>query len=376
MKRCGAALVTSLGIVVILAILSSSFLLRAIHETLLSRRSSSQHHALFLAEASMDTAIQNLRVGQSNDVSVTTMSGGSFWAEVDPTLVPMEYLITGHGFHAGEQRNTEAVVRQAPTSVFQFALFGSQQVVVSGEAITDSYNSSQGPYDPNAFGQNGDVGTNATTAGGVNISGSIAINGQIAVGANVADPNSVVTITGGSAIITENPPVVSQSQALPTPPVTVPGGLTCTDLTVTGQTVVTLSSAVGQYCFEDLSISGGGTLTADGSVKVYVTGQFSASGNTTIGVSSDPTYLLLLLVSSQEATIEGGLTGNTEFYGGLYAPTATINISGNAEVFGSVVAKTVKVSGNAKVHYDEALGVLTDPVGLYQVRVFSWRELD
>jgi len=117
-------------------------------------------------------------------------------------------------------------------------------------------------------------------------------------------------------------------------------------------------------------------LTADGSVKVYVTGQFSASGNTTIGVSSDPTYLLLLLVSSQEATIEGGLTGNTEFYGGLYAPTATINISGNAEVFGSVVAKTVKVSGNAKVHYDEALGVLTDPVGLYQVRVFSWRELD
>ena len=115
-------------------------------------------------------------------------------------------------------------------------------------------------------------------------------------------------------------------------------------------------------------------LAADGPVKVYVTGAFTASGNTVIGIPTDPTAMLLFLVSNEQATFESSLTGSTVFYGGLYAPSATINVSGNAQVFGSVVAQAVDVSGDAQVHYDQAIGKLTEPIGLYDTDILSWRE--
>jgi len=301
------------------------------------------------------------------------MSSGNYWATVNPSGT-LTYLINSHGLQGAEQRDLEVVVRVTPRSVFEFSLFGGEQLLVSGEAITDSYDSRLGAYDPNTPGSNGDIGTNAITPGGVSVSGSIAINGQIAVGPQVPNPNSVVVISGGSVLITGQPPVISQVTTMGMPPVTVPTGLSCTDLSVTGHTTMLLPSALGQHCFNNLSISGGATLTADGPVKIYVTGTFTASGNTVIGIPSDPTAMVLLLVSNQQATIESSLTGSSEFYGGLYAPSAIIEINGNAQVFGSVIARIVRVSGHAQVHYDEALGQLVDPVGRYGTTLLSWRE--
>ncbi|MBI3324847.1 MAG: hypothetical protein HYZ92_06165 [Candidatus Omnitrophica bacterium] len=373
-SRRGLILVGSLGLVVILSILGSALLLRGLHEHQMSQQSYAFNRALFYAEASLDTAIDQLRAGNGANLSATAFGDGRYWAEISQPG-SFDYLVTGHGQQTGSQRNLEARMRLTPMSVFQFALFGNSSLTVEGSAITNSYNSAQGLYDPQTAGSNGDVGTNATTPGGVTINGSIAINGQVVVGPDVADPSSVVVVTGGSALITGNPPVVSLSQTMSLPAVTVPQGLTCTPLSIAGQTTTTLSSAVGTYCFTDVKLTGGATLTADGPVKIYVTGEFSATGDTTIGIPASPPSMLILMASNEQVTIESNLTGSTQFYGGLYAPTATIDISGNAEVFGSVIARRVDVSGSANVHYDEAMGTLTQPTGLYQVRVRSWREL-
>jgi len=369
----GLVMVGSLGIVVFLTILGSAFLLRGIHEHQYSQQSRSRQRALFYAEASVDSVIGRLRSGNTENLAEAGLAEGQYWAEVDATGT-LTYLITGHGRQTGQLRELEALVRLSPQSVFQFALFGHQSILVAGSAITDSYNSALGSYDAQTPGDDGDVGTNSTADGGVTIDGSIAINGQVAVGAQAQDPESVVQVNGGSAIITADPPIVPMTQSMSLPAVSVPAGLTCTELKIAGQTTTTLSSAVGAYCFTDVKLSGGATLTADGPVKVYVTGEFSASGNTLIGVPENPPSMLFLMASNQQVTIESNLTGTTRFYGGFYAPTATIDISGDAEVFGSVIAKNVEVSGHAKVHYDEALGALIEPVGLYQVAVLSWRE--
>jgi hypothetical protein len=373
MKRQGAILVTSLGIVVILAILGSSFLLRAIHETQLSRQSSSQHHALSLAEASVDTAIQNLRVGQTDDLLSTSLSGGSFWAEVDPAGGALQYQITGHGLYEAQQRNVEAVVQLSPLSVFQFALFGSTGATISGDVITDSFDSTLGSYSAQTSGTDGDVGSNCTSSGCMTLSGGIAINGQVAVGPDLSNPASAVTISG-TVLITANPPIVSQSASFPMPAVAVPAGLTCTDESVGGQQTLTLSSAVGAYCFTNLSVGGGGTIAVDGPVTVYVTGQFSAGGNTTMGSSTDPKNLLLVLTSPQTGSL-GSLSGTTVFSGAIYAPNGAINVSGDAQVYGSIMANSVTVSGNARVHYDTSLTQVTTIPGPYAVRMQSWREL-
>ncbi|MBI4003643.1 MAG: hypothetical protein HY353_01345 [Candidatus Omnitrophica bacterium] len=375
-RERGLIIIFSMGVILVLTIIGSAFLVRSVHEERTSEISASWHRALSLAEASLDAAMLNQHVGDFNNLATVTMAGGTYWAEVTSTGGTLEFVVNGHGMHQTIQRNIEAITKLTPTSVFQFALFGNQRVDLDGDVITDSYDSRLGAYDPNTAGQNGDIGTNSTAFGGVIVDGGVIINGQIAVGPNVADPNTVVTISGSSAVITGSPPLVSQSVALPMPAVVIPGGLTCTDLTVNANQTYVLEAAVGAYCFNNLSVLGGATLTTDGPVKVYVTNYFHATGNTTIGVPSNPSYLTMLLTAASQATIDGSLGGTTEFYGGMYAPNAHIDIGGNAEIYGSVIAQEVVTSGEPHIHYDESLDDLLDPVGLYKVKVVSWRELD
>mgnify|MGYP001569578734 CR=1 FL=1 len=74
-------------------------------------------------------------------------------------------------------------------------------------------------------------------------------------------------------------------------------------------------------------------------------------------------------------TIEGDVTGNTKFYGGIYAQAGDIDIRSNAEIFGSVIAQEVEVSGNAQVHYDEAMAGV-GPAGSYDPDVVEWQDLN
>jgi hypothetical protein len=41
--------------------------------------------------------------------------------------------------------------------------------------------------------------------------------------------------------------------------------------------------------------------------------------------------------------------------GELYAPDTDFTVGGSAELFGRITAKTITLSGNGGMHYDEAL---------------------
>ena len=394
MNRRGIIYLMSLGIVFFLTVLSASLLVRGISETQLSERSRSQHAAFQLADAAVDMAAINLRTADVTDdvLSHTLPTGTSSVVSVTQLGAQLQRVAV-RGVSGSEQRNVEAVVQLIPQSIFQFALFGDQTVNVSGNAITDSYNSSLGPYDndPSSPGynaaHNGDIGTNATTAGGVAVSGSIFVDGQVAVGSNVADPTSVVTgydpafITGGTDPPSDTQDVVSQGTPFPMPAVTVPAGLNCPNETITSSTTTTLSPTGGQngdgvYCYHNLTVQGNATLTASGEVTVYLTGRLIARGDSTVGVLSDPRQMTFLMDSFAQATLEQGtITGSTQLAGSLYGPQATIDIQGNAEVFGSIIAKTVNLTGSAIIHYDEALSTDNNVSNLFQTRIVSWREL-
>ena len=378
MGRRGIVYVVSLGLAVLLSVFGATLLLRSVSELGQSTRFTIQTAALHHAEAAVDQAIRNLRNGTSSNISTTTLPGGTYWAELAPLGTQMQ-RITAHGSAGSDQRNLDVIIKLTPESVFQYALFGDQKIVVSGSADTDSYDSRlPGGYSSQTAGGNGGAGTNATSSGGVTVSGSVGINGQVVVGPT-GNPNSVVTITGGGGItITGNPKIVAQSQALPLASVKVPEELTCNDYTVSDDTTITLSSDQGTYCFRNLTVSGGGTLTADGPVTVYLTGELRASGNTLIGVVNNPRTMLFLVAAAAGTTLGttggGSITGNSTFYGALYGPGAEFDVTGSAEIFGSVIAKRVDLSGSAKIHYDEALTTL--PVGsTYQTSIVLWREI-
>lgn len=384
MNQRGVVMAIALGVVTVFVTLGAAFLVRSLNESLIGSRSVDRHEAFYLAEAGLDQASINLRTptDAADDLLTQTLSTGTFQIESTTELQPQVWRVISRGTSQGEVRRVEAVYQLTPQSAFQWSLFGSQQVNVSGNAQTDSYDSRLGPYsDPGNKAQNGDVGTNATTPGGITVSGSIFIEGQVAVGPNVPDPTSVVT-GYTPAFITGNPKVVSQSNPFPMPLVTVPAGLTCSDLTIQGNTTTTLSPTGGPlgngtYCYCNLTLSGGSTLTASGSVTVYLTGQLVASGNSTVGIPATPKDMLFLMDSTAGALLQHGtLSGSTQFYGAVYGPQATITMSGNADVYGSIVGKQINVTGSATIHYDEGLADLTTVSNLYQRSVVSWRDLN
>jgi hypothetical protein len=132
----------------------------------------------------------------------------------------------------------------------------------------------------------------------------------------------------------------------------------------------------GVYCYGNLTIQGNADLTASGAVTIYITGQLIAQGNSMVGVPTSPKQMVILMTSTADATLEQGtLQGNTEFYGALYAPQSTITISGNAGIFGSVIAQAVNVTGNAAIHYDEAVNDITQESNTFTTTRIAWREL-
>jgi hypothetical protein len=383
MNRRGLLYLVSLGIVFFLTIVGASMLMRGLSETHLSERSRNQSAAFHLADAGVDQAAINLRTDTlSDDILTRTLPMGTSSILAVVPLGSQLDQVTVRGISVSEQRDVEAVVQLTRQSVFQFALFGAAHVNIGGDTITDSYSSSLGSYGSQVPGKNGDVGTNATgTWGkGITVTGtSLVVNGQVVVGPDVTDFTTVVTgnvnddfITGGPPKYVSQPTTFPMVEALTVPPVGCE-----TALPPLIEKTRTFQTAVGAYCPPgDLVVNGGEQLTADGPVKIYLSSQLQVSGNTTVGVVGNPAAMAFLLSSSGGATFQGSLTGTTSFYGVVYGPRASISISGNAEVFGSIIAEDVDLSGDAVIHYDERLTEFTDISNMYATRIISWRELN
>lgn len=393
MNRRGMALALSFGVVTVFTTLGAAFLSRSLHESGLGHRDAERQAAFYLAEAGVDQASINLRTMEdlTDDLLELNLPTGRVQIEDPPeSLGVMRWKVRTHGFTQAEHRRVEAIFLLTPQSVFQFALFGHERVGVSGSAITDSYDSREGLYDDDPAsstynaGHNGDVGTNTTMAGGIDLTGgSLFLDGQAVVGAGVTDPLSVVTgydpilITGGTSPPSDDQDIVAQANPFPMPDVVIPEGLPCVDQTIHANETAIL--APGTYCYHNLTIDGSGALRPDGSglVKVYVSGVLLMRGDSTVGLPSDPRKLVFLMATDGVARIEeGAITGSTGFYGALYGPHASINISGNAEVFGSIIAKDVTLSGNAEIHFDEAMTDLSEVPNLYQRTLVSWQDLN
>jgi hypothetical protein len=389
----GVALIMVLGIMTFLTAMQLQMVVRGIWQARAGARTYDRSNALYLAESALKQASVNLRTSETpDDINADALTTGSFEVGL-PVLVEANlYKVVGRGISAQEQRELEATIQLTPKSIFQFALFGDEGVRVTGSTITDGYDSSQGPYndeegpDYNKT-RNGDIGTNSSVLQGVYMGGSVFVDGQVAVGYDADDPYSVVSgydpnfITGGTDPPSDYQDVVSQTESFPMPEVIVPGGLTCSDSVVSSNDTVVLEPnggplGNGTYCYRNLTLQGGGTLTASGNVNIYITGVLTAQGNSMMGVPDDPGQFLVQVAWTGDASLEPGLlTGTTGFYGALYAPESTIDITGNAEIFGSIIAKRVNVTGSAAVHYDESLSDLTDITNKFDTEQISWREL-
>ena len=123
------------------------------------------------------------------------------------------------------------------------------------------------------------------------------------------------------------------------------------DLTVSGGGTATL--AAGNYCFHSVTVSGGSTLSVNGAVSISVTGQFNTSGGSIQNTTNIPANLQV----SSSYTGNNGVTvsGGSGAFMSIYAPGTSVTVSGSSPFYGSLVGKTLTVSGNSQIHQDIGL---------------------
>lgn len=233
-----------------------------------------------------------------------------------------------------------AIATQNSTK-FPYAVVGMNSINMSGGTFVDSYNSAQGSYGGSNIAQRGDAATNGT----ITLSGSALIKGNATAGQGYSIGGGTVGVTGtkttGGSSLTYSP--------LPAPTTYNNNGLG-SSLSVTGSSTVSMSP--GTYLFSTLKTSGSGKIKISGPTTIYVSGSVSLSGAGIISGTQNPADLTIILTSTATSVV---LSGSAYFYGVVYAPKATLSISGASQFFGAFVGKTISLTGSGQIHRDENL---------------------
>jgi hypothetical protein len=128
------------------------------------------------------------------------------------------------------------------------------------------------------------------------------------------------------------------------------------------------------YCFTAIIGRSQARLVLRGPVHIYVVGDPNLDPDIDIAggarlnivadgsnwIPGDPRNLVIWVPGNISIRID--LTGNTEFYGGIYAPHSHLEMSGTADLVGGVVVATSTISGGAKLVADPRMTEIGWPV--------------
>lgn len=360
-SRKGIVLMAAYWMISLMSVLSLAAYSRGSSYLISAERNSNRIVAFNMAEAAVDFAIAQLKTDPSYTgsggyvgMSTSNVEGGFSVTVTTPAGNPNVRLLNVVGYspdasstsRAAEQRSITAYAEIEEDSVFDFAVFSKEDIQINGNSIIDSYNSNDGAYDPNNANSNGDIGTNTTQASQVDLNGNVTVNGSAQVGPG-GNPNSVINLNG-HATITGTQSAMDKEKTLDTPSVPA-GAVNLGNIQLNGNTVYYLPG--GTYEVGKFKINGNAKIIATGDVKLYVSDSVSINGNGISTSNNKPPSMLIYVTGNEDVH----LNGNTDFYGGIYAPNSSFHTNGNAELYGAVVAKDFQQNGNADIHYDEAL---------------------
>jgi hypothetical protein len=241
--------------------------------------------------------------------------------------------------------NAMAVASVTPSG---YGLVGLNYIKMSGNS-TMSYWSATGTVAGNAgsIASNGDI----TSSGTANINGTVYTLPGAKVSSVVAKSQKTLqaplSYPDGDA--SPYSKTVNDNALIPA------GYVTNTpDFNIGSGKSVTIPS--GNYVFNNFTMSGGSSVTFSGPVTIYYYGKFTMSGSTTTK-DSIPGNLKIVAIPKPDGKPPGSLTlsGSAAIYANIYAPQSDITLSGSGAIYGSVVGKSITMSGSSDIYYDLGL---------------------
>ncbi len=308
-------------------------------------------------------------------------------------------------------RRIEAIVK--PVSSFNLAIMSVGQLDLRDRNIViDSYDSRDVTKSTNGLYPNDDRNPDGTLKRQEN--GDIATNGDLIRAGNAEIHGDVFTnsgtVTGTGGITGEQRTDFYQEPIPVAAPTGFPGSSSTINTTATLY-ASTSQSSPARYVLNSITLNGNDTLTLQAPtgtpsgtttyIEIYVTGDIAVTGNQNAQIEvvpgvkatiyfagnvaiagrgivngdNQPGNLLLYGIKPPPNTSQSvSLGGNAQLSAALYAPNADVQINGsgsNGEVSGSIVGKTVVMTGVTNLHYDEALG---DGGLINNYSIVSWVE--
>jgi Tfp pilus assembly protein PilX len=97
---------------------------------------------------------------------------------------------------------------------------------------------------------------------------------------------------------------------------------------------------------------------------------FNLNGNAVVNGSMDPSRLQVLYAGTGAIEMTGG--ANSAFM--VYAPNASVTTHGNADIWGSVLARQITSAGTPRFIYDRRMQSTFFTLGNYVMSSFSWKK--
>jgi hypothetical protein len=115
----------------------------------------------------------------------------------------------------------------------------------------------------------------------------------------------------------------------------------------------------GSFVVRNVTAESGAQIFIDntaGPVTLYVTGTMKMqSGSKVTLADPEPERFAVYVSGVGPVEIAGKKRGETAFTGVLYAPDASVKLTGTGELEGAFVGRTLEMHDGSEVHYDENL---------------------
>jgi choice-of-anchor A domain-containing protein len=157
--------------------------------------------------------------------------------------------------------------------------------------------------------------------------------------------------------------------------------------------VLTATSGPAEFNFNSITLEAGAEIkvavtAADQAVLVNIAGKNPDNSDIAIpvdlvggtfaaadvsGCAACSTYDAAMLQFVYGGTGEIKMAGHTDAAATIYAPNAAFTLEGTADLYGSILAKTVNIAGSANIHYDRRLAEDFYVMGRPMVGTFTWK---
>jgi Flp pilus assembly protein TadG len=239
--------------------------------------------------------------------------------------------------------NATAVATVAPA---QYGMVGLDSVRLWGNT-TSSYWSASGVTTPGNWGA---IASN----GDISLGGSARVRGDARPG-----PGHTVSNSGKvSGVSTPLPAPLSYPPADPSPyGPSYNDNLALPSSALSGADFKPSSSVSlpgGHYFFRDFRVSGSTTVTFTGPALVYAYGTVDITGRVVTSGGLPKNLRLFTVANPSDDSPPGSVnvSSNGALYAEIYAPLSAFTGGGSSDIYGTVIARSVDMSGSSQFHYD------------------------